>query len=241
MTSPASDPTEHTIRSGNGAFERQAWTFCDSPRPPVSAVLFLDGELYLERVQAPAVIQQLFGTTRLPPAVSIFLSNHSAAARHADFTCEPRYAAFVAEDVTGWVRASYPNVENIMLAGLSLSGLASAFAATRYPTAFSATICQSPSFWWEEGRFFKELATAATPGQKLWVSVGDRETDANVSHPPSGLFQKLTQIEGCQAGCAALRSKGYDVNFRTYAGGHDPACWREELPDALRWAWGVLE
>ena len=146
------------------------------------------------------------------------------------------YAAFIAVDVQRWVRDWSPGVTKVVLAGLSLSGLAAAFAATRFPSAFAATICQSPSFWWEAGRFGEELRPAPDAGPRFWVCVGDRETDANVSHPPSGMLQGMTQIEGCDAGVGALRRNGYHVSYRTYAGGHDPNCWREDLMLALPWA-----
>jgi S-formylglutathione hydrolase FrmB len=65
--------------------------------------------------------------------------------------------------------------------------------------------------------------------------VGSRETEAGVSHPPSGLRQGLTQVAGCLGAVAALRTKGYSVSYREYDGDHDPDRWRDELSGALPW------
>jgi enterochelin esterase family protein len=165
--------------------------------------------------------------------VPVFLSAGGAAARHEDFVCRPDYARFVARDLVDSVRDEHPGVTEIVIAGLSLSGLAAAYAATRHPAVFRAAVCQSPSFWWERGRFADELPPATPAGPEFWISVGSRETEAGLSHPPSGLRQELTQVAGCVSAAAALRAKGYGVSYREYDGGHDPGCWRDDLSLAL--------
>jgi enterochelin esterase family protein len=199
--------------------------------------LSLDAEIYLERVGAAAVVRRLVERRAIPPAVAVFLSHGSAAARHEDFVCRPDHARFVASHLVGSVREEHPGVTEILIAGLSLSGLAAAYAATRYPTVFRAAVCQSPSFWWEQGRFAEELPAATPAGPEFWISVGSRETEAGVSHPPSGLRQELTQVAGCVSAAAAMRTKGYSVSYREYDGVHDPDCWREDLSLALLWVW----
>ncbi len=119
--------------------------------PSVAAVLFLDAELYLERVGGRPPWGRLQEWRAIPPAVAVFLSDGGAAARHEDFVCRPEYARFVACDLVDSVREEHRGVTEIVIAGLSLSGLAAACAATRHPAVFRAAVCQSPSFWWERG------------------------------------------------------------------------------------------
>jgi iron(III)-enterobactin esterase len=78
---------------------------------------------------------------------------------------------------------------------------------------------------------------STTPGQEYWISVGSRETETGMSHPPSGMVQELSQIAGCALACAAFRDRRYSISYREYDGGHDPECWREDLALALPWAW----
>jgi enterochelin esterase family protein len=229
--------TEWTLRCRSGLFGRSAWSLAPSTGRPTAAILFLDAELYLERVGAAAVVRGCLERRAIPPAVAVFLSGGGAADRHEDFVCRPEYARFVAGDLVGSVREEHPGVTEVVIAGLSLSGLAAAYAATRHPAVFRAAVCQSPSFWWERGRFAEELPAAAPAGPEFWISVGSRETEAGVSHPPSGLRQELTQVAGCVTAAAALRTKGYSVSYREYDGGHDTKCWRDDLSLALPWAW----
>ena len=228
---------ERTLRCRSGMFERKVWSLAPPAGRPTAAILFLDAELYLERVGAAAVVRRLQERRAIPPAVAVFLSDGGAAARHEDFVCRPEYARFVARDLVGSVREEHPGVTEIVIAGLSLSGLAAAYAATRHPAVFRAAVCQSPSFWWERGRFAEELPAATPAGPEFWICVGSRETEAGVSHPPSGLRQGLTQVAGCVSAAAALRAKGYRVSYREYDGGHDPECWRDDLSLALPWVW----
>jgi enterochelin esterase family protein len=154
--------TEWTLRCRSGVFARSAWSLAPPTGRPTAAIVFLDAEIYLERVGAAAVVRRLQERRVIPPAVAVFLSDGGAAARHEDFVCRPEYARFVACDLVGAVREKHPGVTEIVIAGLSLSGLAAAYAATRHPAVFRAAVCQSPSFWWEQGRFGEELP-AATP------------------------------------------------------------------------------
>ncbi|WP_254507095.1 alpha/beta hydrolase [Anatilimnocola floriformis] len=217
----------------NSQFDRRVWL---AETPADTALIFLDAELYLQRVHAIEVLQQLLSDQKIPPVSAAFVSNHSAASRHADYVCSDAYATFIAKDVVGWLKQQQPALREFLIIGLSLSGLAAAHIASRYQGTFRAAICQSPSFWWEQGRFAAELPVAKT-SQQYWICVGSRETDSGVSHPPSGLRQDWTQIAGCDFVCAAMREKGYDLEYRTYDGGHDPVCWREDLQQALPWLW----
>jgi enterochelin esterase-like enzyme len=228
--------TERTLRCRSGVFERTVWSLAPPAGQPTAAILFLDGELYLERVGAAVVVRRLLERRAIPPAAAVFLSHGGAAARHEDFVCRPEYARFIAHDLVGAVREEHQGLTEVVIAGLSLSGLAAAYVATRHPAVFRAAVCQSPSFWWEGGRFAEELPPAPQAGPEFWICVGSRETQAGVSHLPSGLEQGLTQIAGCLVAVAALRAKGYGVSYREYDGGHDPGCWRDDLSLALPWA-----
>jgi len=223
-----------TVRAANGTLTRTVWTLAPLGSNPSAILIFLDAEFYIERSMAPAV-RRLRDNGLIPDVVTLFVSHVSQASRNQDFTCCPDYARFIAEDLVAWIQQQYPNVTDIVLAGLSLSGLAAAYIASRYPNVFRSVICQSGSFWWERGRFANELPAAARPGQEYWLCVGSLEADVDVSH--EYLFQEWSQIAGCISASAALRAKGYGVSYREYDGGHDFACWREDLALALPWAW----
>ena len=70
---------------------------------------------------------------------------------------------------------------------------------------------------------------------RFWLSVGDRETEVNVKHPPTGLLQEISQIAGVEKAAQILRDIGGDVYYHPYHSGHSLQSWREELSEALLW------
>lgn len=215
---------------------RRVWSDWPDGDMPSVLLVFLDAELYLERVSAPQVVRRLAEQRRIPPVASVYVSNNGGAARHSDFVCDDSYVRVLVTEVLPFVwekRRTMP--DRVILLGLSLSGLAAAYAAltTRH---FHAAVCQSPSFWWNEERLASCLPVVDTRAAAFWISVGDRETESDVSHPPSGLIQKTSQRDSCGRGVEALRRAGYAVSHRVFQGGHDPACWQEDLAHALPWA-----
>jgi enterochelin esterase family protein len=233
---PNESMDEDFVRSDLKPPGRRIWTQASAGAYAKQLLVFLDAELYVERVSAGELVKQLQECGQIPPAVAVFVSNDGAAARHADFVCDAAYADFLSRDLVPHVLAKHSvHSEATVLIGLSLSGLAAAHA-TLTTDRFGVAVCQSPSFWWEGERLASLLTPVDGRAPKFWVSVGDLETDRHVSHPPSGLFQATSQRDSCERVSAALGAAGYEVAYRLFQGGHDTACWRDDLALALPWA-----
>lgn len=71
---------------------RRIWIDRRTPAP-ACLLVFLDAELYLERVEALHVVRQLEDDGDMPPAASVFVSSNGAGARHADYVCDTDYSA----------------------------------------------------------------------------------------------------------------------------------------------------
>src|SRR4029078_7812381 len=149
---------------------RRVWILRPESDRPNWTAIFLDGELYLERVKAVSVLRQLEASGDIPPLLEICVSNDSATARHSDYTCDPGYGVFISEDVVPWLLSGQVDIDTYRttIVGLSLSGLAAAHIALSYPNQFRAAICQSPSFWWEGERFCSSFPHAAGPSPRFW-------------------------------------------------------------------------
>jgi hypothetical protein len=180
---------EHVVRSRPMTFERTIWTSSSTEELPGMAILFLDAELYLDRVGAASVVGHLERDGSLPVVVSVFVSNNGSTARHADFICQADYAAFIADDVTAWIRARYPSVRGIVLAGLSLSGLAAAFIATRFSSKFAATIG----------------GTMAGFSRSFLPPLLPRESCGSASGIARRRQMSRIRLRGCFRGCRRLR------------------------------------
>jgi GNAT superfamily N-acetyltransferase len=72
----------------------------------------------------------------------------------------------------------------------------------------------------------------------MWLSVGDQETESGVAHPPTDLFQAVSQIEGVERAARRFEGLGATVRHHVYEGGHGIAWFREGLSPALRWLVG---
>lgn len=164
------------------------------------------------------------------------MSFQDSASRHEDYLCNADYARFIAEDVVAWAKQRDPRIAGTdpMLCGVSLSGLAAAYTVAQHPGSFSAALCQSGSFWWLADHAMSFPATRA----RYWLSVGTEEIETGVRHPPTGLFQRVSQIEGVESAAQSLASRGGTVHYNPYSGGHAFSCWRDELAPALGWLVG---
>ena len=54
------------------------------------------------------------------------------------------------------------------------------------------------------------------PGRSSGSAWGAGRPRPEVSHPPSGLRQGLTQVAGCAGAATALQARGYSVSYREY-------------------------
>lgn len=227
--------TEHSTPSAHLPAPRKAWIHRSTTGEAKDCLLFLDGELYTERVKAPAILREAEAAGVLPPVTCVYLPNASAAGRQADYTCNAAFAEFLAREMPPWIEREAGRFERLFLCGLSLSALQAVFTALRHPGVFAGVLAQSPSAWWQDEWLAQSLPAMPTTPNRFWVSVGTRELQTNVSHPPTPLLQTTSQLDSVRRLSAALTSAGHDIHLNEYHGGHDSACWGQELPEALVW------
>jgi len=198
----------YEVSSRTGEYSRKVWVV-QGEGPVRRLCLFLDAELYLERVGAPALILE----HPFQGIGFVFVSHSSGEARHYDYICNPRYAEFISQDVVGWASEKMSvGREGHALCGLSLSGLQSAFISLLCPFIFPDVVCQSGSFWWNREWLTDQVpGLTAHPG-RFWLSVGDREKGAGDVHATTGLRQEVDQGEAVERMGTALRSAGHDVH-----------------------------
>jgi enterochelin esterase-like enzyme len=198
-------------------------------------LIFLDAEFYIENMQAPTIVANLQAAGDLPPVTSIYLSYVDFVARANDCTCNHTFASFVATDLRRWIEQTAGRFERIVLCGLSLSGLAATFAALQHPTTFWGVLTQSPSAWWDDESLAHSLTPESRIDSRVWISVGDQESQENVMHSRDGLFQRASQRDSVRRLAEKLERLCREIHYEEFSGGHDMACWAEELPRALPW------
>lgn len=230
---------EIVLSAQSGQCTRTAWYLPGGEKPRRIGV-FLDGEYYIERMQAPALITRLQEQHDIEPMACLFISQKNAAARHHDYTCSESYLRFITDDVLPWIttRSSVETNNGHFIAGTSLSGLQAAFTAMKRPDIFSNVLSHSGSFWWNKEWLTAHLSERPSDDTRYWLSAGTKEQGAGMIHPPTNLRQEVNQIDAVERLVTRLKQRGNDVHYHLYEGGHDLESWKAELPDALRWLLG---
>src|SRR5580704_14530040 len=99
---------------------------------PFNLAIFLDAELYRDRVGAQSVISDLEGAASIGPTLIVFVSHESVEARWQECPCNPAFAAFIADELLPWIESKYQTAKHFqerVLVGLSYTGLAAAYIA----------------------------------------------------------------------------------------------------------------
>ncbi len=225
--------SEHQISSNSLSAPRKAWVH--HAEQATTCLLYLDGELFTGRVKAPEVIAAAQASDSLPALSCVYLSNISAADRHEDYTCNERFAAFVALEMPRWIERELGRFDRFFLCGLSLSALQSIFTVMKHPGVFAGVLAQSPSAWWQDEWLAASLDKLPSSRGRFWLSVGTHEVEENASHPPTPLIQKTSQLASVRRLAKRMTEAGHDIHLNECDGGHGPACWGAELPQALEW------
>jgi enterochelin esterase-like enzyme len=208
-------------------------------RAPANLTVFLDAELYRERVGALPLADDLDATGAIDRSLFVFVSMESVAARWLECPCYPPFARFIDEEFFPWLEQLHPTVRHArerVIVGLSYTGLAAVYVAMMAPFRFTKVVAQSGSFWWNDCGIvglFQELETK--PKTEFYVDVGLRETTENVRHKED-VLQVVSQIEGVRRFREVLLRHGYTPRYVEFDGGHECAAWSVTLPGALRWA-----
>ncbi len=217
--------------------ERSIWI-----RPPkvrasaANLTIFLDGELYRDRVCAVPVIDAL--GSGIADSWFVFVSMATVEARWTECPCHPPFAKFIVEELLSWLELRFPETKTIrqrVLVGLSYTGLAAAFVARQYPGIFQRVISQSGSFWWNNCWLVERFRAEPPVPTEFYLDVGTGEVHGNVRHRED-VLQVASQIEGVRRFRDALRHTSHTVIYAEFEGGHDFAAWKQTLPNALRWA-----
>ena len=114
-----------------------------------------------------------------------------------------------------------PDRENTAIAGSSMGGLMSLYAACHYSDVFSRFACLSPSVWVHPGKVKRMLRHARiAPDTVLYLDYGAQELGNHKATGDvlPGVFQ-------------SLYSQGVNVTMRIVPyGEHSEACWEQQIP-----------
>ncbi|MBM7783639.1 alpha/beta hydrolase-fold protein [Tenggerimyces flavus] len=230
---PPGDVSEHRLQSESLGNERRVSVYlppgyADSGEPCRLLVAF-DGGISPEVMPCATILDNLHATKRIPPTIAVLVSQQD---RNVELSCHQPFVDFLADELMPWARERLrisANPRDVIVAGQSLGGLASAFAALRRPDVFGNVLSQSGSFWWHpEGDvelewLARQAADSPVVPVRFWLEAGMLEVT-----PAPGLVVTNRHFR------TVLHARGYPhVTYSEFSGGHDYACWRESFGDGL--------
>ncbi len=209
---------------------------------PVVLVVF-DGERFTDdRAPIPQILDRLVATGRLPPVHAIFVDSIDSATRSAELPFDATFAQVLADEILPLAEARFGlthDAARTVLAGASYGGLAAARISHEQPQAFGAFLSMSGSFWAApegaggDGVYLSQLyREAPRPALRAWLSAGIYETARDGDHGIHDTSRDLADT---------LAAQGNEVQFRSYAGGHDYLVWRGALAEGLLALFGQPE
>ncbi|MEM6511972.1 MAG: alpha/beta hydrolase-fold protein [Pseudomonadota bacterium] len=217
-------------------------TFRDNRRYPL--LIVHDGIDYLRYADFQNVLDNLIHRLEIPPMVVALTQSPD---RLSEYAGNDRHAAFIAEDLLGFMQQAFPlddRPDKRCLMGASFGGVASLHAAWRYPELFGNLLLQSGSFAFSDlGRhkrgpvfdpvveFMNEFrADTVRPAERVFISCGMYE---------SLIYENRSLVPH-------LQQKDVDVRFEEARDAHNWQNWRDRLRLGLSWlypgpAWIVYE
>ncbi|WP_420157845.1 enterochelin esterase [Nocardiopsis sp. CNT-189] len=213
---------------GNTRTVRVYTPAAEPPEGGWPVAVLLDGEEWWSLPLAP-LLDRLIAAGALPPMLVAMVPSLGFATRTRELACHDPFVEFLTGSVLPLLRAEHggcADPRRTLVAGQSLGGLTALYTAHRAPEHVGRALSQSGSYWWpnpggtggDTERMARLLAEAPSLPDRIHLSVGLNEPIL------VGPNRRLRDV---------LRERGADLHYTEFNGGHDRACWRAGLPDAL--------
>ncbi|MEO8448986.1 MAG: enterochelin esterase [Gemmatimonadota bacterium] len=206
----------------------------DPKKSPYPLLIVFDRDAYLHLVPTPTILDNLTGAGRIPAQVAVLIGNPGAT-RNAELPCNRKFADFLATELVPWVKERYNVTDDpakTTVAGSSYGGLASTCAGLFHPERFRNILSQSGSYWWPDSTseahewVYRQFEKSDKLPLRFYQDVGLMENKPTPNNGPSMVDanRKLRDL---------LKSKGYEVHYAEFDGGHEYLNWQGTLADGL--------
>ncbi|MFD8468645.1 enterochelin esterase [Streptomyces cyaneofuscatus] len=243
----------HAVAAGVLGAVRDVWVYLPPDAVPyrpayepgeqgrLPLLVLCDGDMWFDRLGLQDTLDALIADGVLPPLAVLAPDAVGTATRRLELGGREGYVSFLADEVVPWASARWPltaRPDRTVVAGQGLGGMTALYAGLTRPERFGAVVAQSPSLWWRPG--LEPGAVAPDAVGTPWLATlaaGLRDG------PPGGVrgaavhfdvgLHEGALAEHTEALQAVLRARGHRVTRNLHNGGHDYACWRGFLADAL--------
>ncbi|KAA8997710.1 DUF3327 domain-containing protein [Affinibrenneria salicis] len=193
-------------------------------------VILFDGQTYLKKYRLHEQIDVLIRHGALPPVTLVFVDSLDGDTRGRELPPNPSFADFLVHELLPWLaeRGIDSRAARTVVAGSSYGGLASAWAAWRYPDRFGNVLSLSGSYWWRSPDgvpewLIDQFAGGPRKPIRFYLEAGRFEQKGD----GGGILANNRRLY------TVLKNKGYDVSHVERSSGHDYIRWCEEIPLGL--------
>jgi len=185
---------------------------------PAALLIVFDGDVWIRHQDLPTTLDNLRDDDLIPPVRALLIDSPERADR-LDEVASGALDDWMIDRLIGWARERWTvDPDRTVVAGQSLGGLAALRVGLRRPD-LAVVIAQSASLWVDDLADLTRTEWARPP--RVHLEVGRYEW--LLTEPHRKLAERLT-------------SAGAEVHEVEFAGGHDYACWRGGIAEALIWA-----
>ncbi|HEY3506727.1 MAG TPA: alpha/beta hydrolase-fold protein [Actinocatenispora sp.] len=231
---PTGRVTMHWFRAADTGLDtdHRVWVYEPVGAGPYPVAVLFDGDAYVaELVPTPRILDNLIAAGEIPPTLGVFVDS-SAATRTAELRGDPKFVAFLTDQLLPWVAERWPvttDPARTVVGGSSLGGTCATYAALRAPERFGLVLSQSGAFQQPDTEFPDGLPAlvAETPRRPVrwYLEVGVLDTDRGTY--PTDILSSNRHLRD------VLTELGYPLQYTEFVGGHDYVCWRETLAYGL--------
>jgi enterochelin esterase-like enzyme len=205
-------------------------------------VAYLGDPKQIVLVPTPTILNNLIAEQRIPPMVALLVGNVPGQ-RDRELPCNPVFLDFLSSELLPWAHGLYnftTDPRQTVVGGSSAGGLAAAYAGLQHSETFGNVLSQSGAFHWLPSKA-DQASDSSTDSEPNWVArqfiassklplrfyldAGSEEFD--VSGDGRSILVTSRTLRD------VLLSKGYEVHFQEFVGGHDYLSWRGTLADGL--------
>lgn len=189
-------------------------------------VYVTDGQEYIHKEMGnmPVIMDQLIARQLIEPVIAVFVDprapdNPGNNRRGVQYTCNPEYVSFLADELVPLIDASYAtnaNPEKRCILGTSYGGNNASYTAGMRPEVFGLAAPQSPAYFDATYALYENNASMPIATYMTTGVIYDTQSQA----------MKMKRI---------LDQKNYDYGYKEVNEGHSWGNWRALLDDVLRY------
>ncbi|SEN96863.1 Predicted hydrolase of the alpha/beta superfamily [Mesobacillus persicus] len=145
-----------------------------------------------------------------------------------------KYIDYIVKELKPMIDQKYrTDKENTAMAGTSMGGLITLFAACTYPHVFKKIACMSSAFWFNEEKLKENIeSTQLDSLEKVYIDIGTNEDTGRMSS--EAYLQCNLWVQGL------LKEKVSNLHFTVVEGGaHNGNHWAQRFPTVIEYLYGT--